>query len=350
MSRAVCVVATGARTPLGFDAESSAAAVRGAINAGRDHPFMVDQVGEPMPAALDAGLDPRLVGSERLLALAFPAIVEACAPLADVGGWQSAIPLFLALPEYRPGFDEHDVEFVRAGLAAANLPLEISSVAAAPMGHAGGLAAIAKATREIEAGAYDACLVGGVDSYFEADTMEWLDANLQLAGSVSRSGFVPGEGAGFGLLMSEDACRRCGLSPMSRIRSAGTAREPHLIKTADTCIGKGLTAVVQSVIESLHADMRTIDAVICDVNGERYRAEEWAFVCLRLGQYFDDPTAYDSPADCWGDVGAASGPLFAMLACRAAARGYAKGRSTLVWASSEHGLRAAVVLEAAGWA
>jgi 3-oxoacyl-[acyl-carrier-protein] synthase-1 len=286
------------------------------------------------------------VGPDRLLALARPALIEACAPLADAGGWPSELPLFLALPEYRPGFDDRDAEQVRMGLADADLPLNFSSVTIAPMGHAAGLAAIAKASREIEAGAYDACLVGGVESYFQADTMEWLDSNLQLTGAVSRSGFVPGEGAGFGLLMSEAACGRCGLSALARVRSASAGREPNLIKTADRCLGKGLTEVVRAAIESLDEDARTINAVICDVNGERYRAEEWAFVCLRLGQYFDDPAAYDSPADCWGDMGAASGPLFAMLACCATARGYAKGPNTLLWASSEQGLRAAVVLGA----
>lgn len=350
MSRAVCLVSIGARTPLGFDAASSAAAVRGAVSAARDHPFFVDQVGDPMPAALDAGLDPRIMGPERLLALARPAIIEACTPLAEAGGWRLKLPLFLALPEYRPGFDDRDAEQIRMELAAAKTSLKFSSVTVAPMGHAAGLAAIATATREIEAGACDACLVGGVESYFQADTMEWLDANLQLTGSVSRSGFVPGEGAGFGLLMSEDACDRCGLSALAYVRSAKTAREPNLIKTADCCLGTGLTEVVRAVIEPLEEDDRTINAVICDVNGERYRAEEWGFVCLRLGQYFDDPAAYDSPADCWGDMGAASGLLFAMLACRATARGYAKGGNTLIWASSEKGLRAAVVLGASGQA
>ncbi len=100
--------------------------------------------------------------------------------------------------------------------------------------------------------------------------------------------------------MSEDACDRYGLSALARVRSANTTREPNLIKTADRCLGKGLTEVVQAVIQSLDEDGRTINAVICDVNGERYRAEEWAFVCLRLGQYFDDPAAYDSPGGLLG--------------------------------------------------
>ena len=124
-------------------------------------------------------------------------------------------------------------------------------------------------------------------------------------------------------------------------------RESKLIKTSDICLGEGLTATVKSAVAGLRSG-ETINDIICDINGERYRGEEWGFICLRLPQYFDAPTAYLSPADCWGDIGAASGPLFAMLACQAAASGYATGSRTLLWASSEGGLRAVAVLDTSG--
>ena len=150
---------------MGFDAASSAAAVRGAISAARDHPFFVDQVGDPMPAALDGALDPRVMGADRLLALARPAIIEACAPLADACGWRSELPPICCSARISTRLQGTRRERFAQGLAGANLPFRFSSVTVAPMGHAAGLAAIAKATREIEAGCYDACLVGGVESY-----------------------------------------------------------------------------------------------------------------------------------------------------------------------------------------
>jgi 3-oxoacyl-[acyl-carrier-protein] synthase-1 len=88
-----------------------------------------------------------------------------------------------------------------------------------------------------------------------------------------------------------------------------------------------------------------VEAVVCDINGERYRSEEWGFTMLRLPETFVDPTAYDAPASCWGDMGAASGPLFVAVAVTAAKRGWAKGTRYLIWNSSEQGHRAAVVLE-----
>ncbi|MCC7472689.1 beta-ketoacyl synthase [Candidatus Nomurabacteria bacterium] len=347
MSIPVFIVATGARTPLGMRAAPSAAAYRAGISGMGEHPFMIDRMGEPMPGALDVQLDPGLMGPERLLALAETALREACAPLTkDAQAPGLRLPLYLSLPEIRPGFTEQDAASVRSGfMRFEGLPITISEVNVYTQGHAAGLAALAMAIEQIQQGACETCLVGGVDSYFQPDTMEWLDENRQLAGAVSRSAFVPGEGAGFCLLMTDRACARLGLSVLARVLVVATGRETKLIKTSEICLGEGLTSVVRRAVGGLPSGPERINAVICDINGERYRGEEWGFVCLRLPQYFDDPTTYDSPADCWGDMGAASGPLFVMLACQAATRGYAKGPQTLLWMSSECGLRGAAVLQ-----
>jgi 3-oxoacyl-[acyl-carrier-protein] synthase-1 len=66
---------------------------------------------------------------------------------------------------------------------------------------------------------------------------------------------------------------------------------------------------------------------------------------VRSGACFVDGTAYHLPVSCWGDIGAASGALLTTLAVRAWSRKYARGPLALVWAGSEAGLRAAVVLQ-----
>jgi 3-oxoacyl-[acyl-carrier-protein] synthase-1 len=348
MSNAIYIAAVGARTPLGFQAAPAAAAVRAGITGLGQHPFMVDRVGDLMPAAVVPDLDPLIMGPERLIALAEAALIEACAPLNSARPPWLRLPVFLGLPTLRPGFTQQNAEAVQIGVARLRgLPAEISEVNVFPHGHAAGLSALSSAVRRIQDGALEMCLVGGVESYFHPDTMEWLDANRQLTGSVSRSGFVPGEGAGFCLLMTERLGRRLGLRPLARVLAVAVARETKLMKTSDICLGEGLTAAVRSAVGCLRPPAETIASVICDINGERYRSEEWGFVCLHLSQYFDDPTAYASPAECWGDMGAASGPLFAMLVCEAAARRYSKGPRSMVWASSEGGERGVAVLETA---
>jgi len=344
----IFIVGHGARTPLGLQAASSAAARRGGISAAAHHPFMIDRAGDPMTLALDPELDPALMGWPRLFALAASALQEACAVLMPRADDNLQIPLLLALPELRPGFSALDVEALRTGLASqAELPVRVGEVTVSARGHAAGVALFAVAAEHLRQGRSELCLVGGVDSYLDPDTLDWLEAHRQLAGAVARSAFVPGEGAGFCLLATGSVCERLGLQPLATLRTVAIGRETRLIKTDDICLGEGLTAVVKNVSDQLRLPAESINTVICDINGERYRGEEWGFVCLRAGTGFDDPTGYWSPADVWGDTGAASGPLFAMLACQAAARGYAAGPRTMLWASSEKGLRAAALLETA---
>ncbi len=338
------IAATAARTPLGLSSAPSAAAVRAEISRLGSHPFMIDRVGSPMRAALDARLPADLPATERIVQLALAALPEACVPLIAAPPSSGTLPLYLGLPEFRPGFDAADVARIKSALAAQTVvPIRFSELHVISEGHAAGLCALHAASHEIARGAFDLCLVGGADSYFHADTMEWLDANKQLAGEDARSAFVPGEGAGFCLLASQRGLRRLQTNALAAITASAITLETKLIKTEDVCLGEGLTQAVQQATRGLPPG--AIAAIICDMNSERYRGEEWGFVCLRVPEPFRDPSDYIAPADCWGDMGAASGPLFAMLACQAAARSYARGPRALLWASSEQGKRAAVLLE-----
>jgi 3-oxoacyl-[acyl-carrier-protein] synthase I len=347
MSSSVSILAYGARTPLGMEAAPSAAALRAKISGMASVPFLRDKLGQPMTAALDSSLDLGVMGSSRLVAFSETALQEMCAPLKESLRDRIKVPLFLGLPETRPGFADRDLELVRHGLGQIEgLPVEIGEIQLYPHGHAAGLVALAAALEKVKQGPIGAAILGGADSYYKPETLEWLDSNRQLAGADSRSSFVPGEGAGFCLLATEAFSSRLKMRSIARLSSAGMATETKLIKTEAICLGEGLAKAVESALVALDKDA-LINQVICDVNGERYRSEEWGFVCLRLSRYFDDPTAYLSPADSWGDVGAASVPLFMMIACEATRRGYALGRRTLLWASSEGGLRGATVLETA---
>jgi len=347
MASSIQIVGVGARTPVGLHAAPAAAAVRAGIMGLGEHPYMVDCVGQPMPGALDAEIDPEIIGPERFLLLADSALREACEPLGNMRQ-QVDMPLYLGLPELRPGFTEQDARAIRSGVSRLEgLPIRLSTVTPFIEGHAAGLSALAAAVRQLTQGACEMCLVGGVESYFHADTLEWLDQNRQLVGTVSRSGFVPGEGAGFCLLMTDRCRQRLELNGLAGVQSCAIGKEMKLIKTTDMCLGEGLSATVRDALGGIILAGERINDIYCDMNGERYRGEEWGFVCLRLSNYFDDPLDYRSPANTWGDVGAASATLFMMLACQAAARGYGKGPRTMVWASSEKGLRAAAVLDTA---
>jgi 3-oxoacyl-[acyl-carrier-protein] synthase-1 len=131
---------------------------------------------------------------------------------------------------------------------------------------------------------------------------------------------------------------------LANVRAAATAVEPNPLRGTEPCVGAGLTAAIASATQGLQLPHEAITFTYCDLNGERFRNEEFAFAQLRTQEAFVDANNYLSPADCWGDVGAASGPLYVALAAASKQRGYAKGAFPLLWAGSDGGYRSALTL------
>jgi 3-oxoacyl-[acyl-carrier-protein] synthase I len=345
MTGSARVVALGARTPVGLTASSSAAAVRAGIRRLREHPFIVDGNSDPMRSAYDPRIDPRLMGPARLAALAQSALWEAVAALLAQSTSRDFLEILVALPETRPGFSDADADVVVAELRRfTRLCGGVPEVTPAGRGHAGALAAIATAVGRVESGERQLCAVVGVDSYFSPDTIDWLDSHKQIAGTDIRSGFTPGEGAGCLVIGMRSVARGLRLPSLARVANVHTARETNVLKGPDEGLGQGLTEAIRGATATLRPPAEIVDDVYCDINGERYRADEWGFVVLRLGGLMRT-TDYLTPAGSWGDVGAASGALLGVLAIRAWARGYAAGPRALLWCSSEGGLRAAALIE-----
>src|SRR5690606_20597515 len=93
------IVGLGARGPIGLNALQLAMGVRGDLFEPRASPFR-DRRGRAIGSCRVASLCDELTGYPRLLALAAPALAEACA------GHEAPAPLFVALPEAgRPGDD-----------------------------------------------------------------------------------------------------------------------------------------------------------------------------------------------------------------------------------------------------
>lgn len=338
----IVVVGVGGRTPLGLNAAASAAAVRGGISGIQDHPFMVDRFGELMKVTRDCSIDIALNGPDRAAEIAIPAALDALAPLRDAG--QSVpVSLILSTGEARPGqqgdFSAKVFSRLRSVLARE---FDIAGGGSTAGGHAGGLLALLHASKSLREGKARFCLAGGVDTYLEPETLEWLDENEQLHSEGNVYGFCPGEGAGFCLLTTLETARQLGLRPLLEVVSAAMASEENRIKTQTVCLGEGLSAAFRSLFENAPVD--PVDRIICDMNGERYRGNEYGFAVLRNPGRFRDAADFETPADCWGDLGAASGPVFVGLVAEAEARNYSKGPLSLLWASSENGARSAILL------
>jgi 3-oxoacyl-[acyl-carrier-protein] synthase-1 len=344
----VYLIGGGACTSVGATLAASAAAVRAGIASFGNHPYMVDSVSNPFVVA-QAGCVPEPFDSAvRLLAMAASAADEALEPLLHLTSLLRGLHVIVGLPAWRPGLPPglpHAFADRLRGHLAVRCPT--GNVETIACGHAAGLMALGAAWNKIRLGATSACLVGGVDSYLAAETLEWLEDCDQVHGAGPRNnawGFVPGEAAGFCLLVSGEALQSLRTAPWAEVHSVAVAWEENLIKTETICLGRGLTEAFELAFNAIAAPWVAIDNTFCDMNGEPYRSDEFGFATLRTAERFVDASRFDAPADCWGDVGAASGPLLVNLAATAQRKCYADSKRTLVWASSESGERAAAVL------
>jgi 3-oxoacyl-(acyl-carrier-protein) synthase len=330
----VCICAIGARTPVGFTAAASAAAVRAGISRLGLHPSFVDQDDEPVSFAADPATAPDIPIAARMQDMLNSVADEVQGQLPVA---MSIDGCWLALPEPRAGLPTDLAPWLADSTQG---PVHVLS-----RGHAGGLMALQAAAQALSHDEVEIALVIGVDSYHDLVTIQSLDMRRRLMAARNPGGFPPGEAAGACLLVRGETAARRGIPVLARIRSAATAVEPHPLRSDDPCLGEALTAVVASAASGLQRPQELITATYCDLNGERYRSEEFLYTLLRTGAAFVKAHDYVSPADCWGDVGAASGPLFAVLAVASGLGGYAKGAYPLLWAGSDSGYRAAVLLE-----
>ncbi len=343
MTTLLDVVATGARTPLGLSADHSAAAVRAGVSRLREYPF-VSKTGELLVLAADPKLRFTLEGRERLLPMVESALDEVLLKLGDKaprGGYQ----LLLALPEARPGFSDSDAAWLTDGIrkhmgtAGIQAPVDVAG-----RGHAGAISAIERVVQESARRPDTLFLVIGADSYNNTDTFMWLESRLQFAQPGVRSGFFPGEGVGCLAVTSARMRNTLGLSSLASVTGIGTAQE-SLLRDSDTgSFGVGMAEAVVRAATGLRLPQEGADTVYSDINGERYRSEEFGFMAMRA--YAAMKTlSYEAPSDLWGDVGAAFPCLAAVLAVQSFARGYAAGPRALVIAGSESGLRGAMILQ-----
>jgi 3-oxoacyl-[acyl-carrier-protein] synthase-1 len=305
---------------------------------------MVDRSGKPMRVALAPWLDPAYSGQERFEALLCPAIEQALVTDPVARGFRVA--LALALPEARPGLPP-DLEADLESSIPMRFPHSFTAVAVFAKGHASGLLALRAACQRIDDGAFDACVVAGVESYLAPETLEWVDDCGRLHGSGTPGnpwGFVPGEGAGAALLTSARFVEQLRIEPLARVLSIGIAFEENRANQGRVCIGDGLSAAFRASLEALPRHLKVTD-VFCDMNGEPDRADEFGFASLRTKPAFVSQSDFVAAASCWGDVSAASAPLGVMLSAIAHRKGYSNGHHALVWASSDGGERAAALLE-----
>jgi 3-oxoacyl-[acyl-carrier-protein] synthase-1 len=329
------IVAMGAVTAVGLSAPAAIAAQRAGISGQAEHPYMLDGNGEPMRVAKVPWGDTNADIVSRLVELALLAAHEALAAAPS----EQAIDVMLALPEARPGLPDGFGMAVGTRFSdSLRASMAVGKVRISSRGHAGGLALIGEAAAAMGTEDDKLVLVGGTDSWLAPETLEWLDSIEALHSDTMPWGFCPGEAAAFCLLASAPA-------PAAHLTIAGSgqALETNRIRTETVCIGAGLSAAWRSALSSLSRSGQPVHQIWCDLNSEPYRGDELAFSVARVREHLANDVDIVTPADTWGDVGAASGPLLLLAAELAAAKNYAAGPVSLLSTSSDGGLRTALL-------
>ncbi len=243
---------------------------------------------------------------------------------------------------FRPGYRFPGAEFDPrpwlAGLGvSASTPCET-----VPAGSSSAQAALVKAEQLLGTGQVRACVIGAVDTLLQIQVIRWLENYSRLKCSYVNDGLMPGEASCFLVLERETSAQGRGAVILARVLSSVTEVEAANILSDLPNTARGLTTAVRAALRDAETAARNLGAVWCDLNGESYRAREWAFTEIRNG--LQTHTELIHPADCHGDLGTVNAANLLGLAALAQATGWAGGKPLLVFTASEGGLRAATVI------
>ncbi|MGH1348993.1 MAG: beta-ketoacyl synthase N-terminal-like domain-containing protein [Nannocystales bacterium] len=316
--------------------------MRAGISRLGGHPRFYDIDGEAFVVGMDRTLD-EFDSRRRMLALGIAALKECLAELPVSQG--VAVPVFIGVRDAALGFTKADSEWLASGLSRAVESRCKAQVRVVTGGSAAGLVAVQQARLVVESGAVQLAIAGGIDSHLDPVFLERLDEAGRCKSVGNKWGFPPGEGAGMLAICSSSVARAIRRPSLADIVSDGIAIEPAFYGSDLVCTGEVLTSAIHDALGCLSWPSEAVATTYCDINGEFHRTEEFMYATQRLpANAFRAVETFVAPADCWGDVGAASGPLFAALAIESGRRGYSKGPYALLWAASDSGQRAALLL------
>lgn len=215
-------------------------------------------------------------------------------------------------------------------------------------GHAGMIHLLEEAERCLRSREKKWCLIGGVDSYIDTETQDWLAATNRLKTPNIPNGLMPGEGAAILLMeLRETALERHAviqavLGPHASAMAGYSFDNPDPYPS-----GKVLSDSIVDVLNKNENKAGQVNTIITDLNGIDVRAKEWGYAipsCASVFPAFLD-MGMETPAESFGDVGAASAGFFMCSAVRALIGGYSQGNELLICSSSEHGQRGAMIIK-----
>jgi 3-oxoacyl-[acyl-carrier-protein] synthase-1 len=331
------VLGAGMMTGVGLNAAATCAAVRCGINHFVETRFLAKGgdwiIGSPVL------LEQRWRGREKLVHLLVPALRE-CLTLAG-GVTPGKIPLILCVAENeRPGrlegLEERLLGEVQTQLGARFHP----RTAVIARGRVGGAMALDLARKLLHEEDVPFCLVAGVDSFLVAETLAAYEQRNRLLTGNNSNGFIPGE-AGAAVLLGRGGAVP---GPALQCLGIGFGKEKATVESEEPLRGDGMAQAIRAVCADSGRTLDDVGYRITDLNGEQYLFKEAALALLRTMRNLKAKFDVWHPADCVGEVGAATVAVALGVALAAARKGYAAAPGVLCHFSNDDGDRAALIL------
>lgn len=347
----IVVTAVETLSPLGGNAEQTCAAIRAGIAGFEEHPYFRctpqdPEWEEPLPlyAAVVPAVHDAHTDLERFTQLAMPPLEGLLAKAKVTRRSLAKTGLFLALPQadaatrslgLNDGWLLKLCKRMGLGLRAPSVSFE---------GRVGVFSQIKKAIPLLQTGALDQCIIGGVDTHMINERLSLLDKHWRLKSERNVDGFIPGEASAMLMLETEQHAQLRGAAPLAVIEGVGSGVEPEPIISDKASTGHGLTEAIREAYATRLGQCQ-IKNIYCDFNGESGYAFEVGLVTSRLASVFEDTDEICHPADCYGDVGSASGGVLMAFAIDEFQKQCHKAQGALLWTSADNGSRMAVLLE-----
>lgn len=231
--------------------------------------------------------------------------------------------------------------FIRNVLNREGVPLDARRLRFFHAGRAGIGHALAFAQHYLSSQVSGFVVVGGSDCFLHYPLIQMLDERGRVLAKNSNGGFAPGEGAGFLLLTNDIRHAMCRNSQVIVVHSPGMAEESGHLYSKEPYLGEGLDKACKQALASFNGG--PIERIYSSMNGERFWSKECGVAIIRNQKRIADDALIKTPAEYYGDIGAATGPVLMALAAMDLFNN-SKDHQYMVQCSSDGPDRASIIL------
>lgn len=348
MIKNVIIEGLGVITPVGLNARQTAASVNAGISRitetslydNKYEPIIMSILPDDVLPEIHIEIDVKPAISpryKRMLRLAAPALTEALDGIEE----NENIPIFIGIPEplYDHKLSNQDT-FIEDLTKQTGIKVDIAASRIFEDGRAGGIVAVKEAVKAVASGKFKYAIAGAVDTYVAPYLLSSLTMDDRIMGSGILDGFIPGEGAGFILIGSENKDKH----KYAKILSVETGFEKGHLYSDATYRGEALSDIFQSMFSIYDASHKKIQTLYAGFNGENYNTKEWGIAKMRNEAFFDEDLSVEHPADCIGDTGSSLGIILTAIAAINLNEKNINGPA-LIWCSSDLGTRGAMIID-----